>query len=133
VQVLIPAGDSLSYPTNITWDINGWYGDSLDNKPFLTIDENYFTYVADPLMGRILLFNEQGDFVLGWGGYGTGQSEIGVAAGLAVGPDGRVWVSDARNNRLMAFTLPELPIMEQPVSEPEGLFPDNNENLEETD
>ena len=127
VQVLIPAGDSLSYPTNITWDIDGWYGDSLDNKPFLTIDENYFTYVADPLMGRILLFNEQGDFVLGWGGYGTGQSEIGVAAGLAVGPDGRVWVSDARNNRLMAFTLPELPIMEQPVSEPEGLFPDNNE------
>ncbi|MDY6874546.1 MAG: hypothetical protein SVR81_11440, partial [Chloroflexota bacterium] len=41
--------------------------------------------------------------------YGAGPAEIGVVGGLAVDADGNVWVSDALNNRLMHFTLPELP------------------------
>ncbi len=33
IQVMIPDGNSLTYSTNIEWEIEGWYGDSLDNKP----------------------------------------------------------------------------------------------------
>ncbi len=108
IQVMIPDGDSLTYPTNIEWDINAWYGDSLDNKPFLTVDLRYHTYVADPIMGRVLEFNPQGLFLRAWGSYGSGPSEIGIVGGLAVDPEGRIWVSDALNNRLMRFTLPAL-------------------------
>ncbi len=110
IQILIPEGDTLQYPTHITWDIDGWYGDSLDNKPFLTIDEDYNVYVADPIMGRVLVFDQDGSVLVSWGGYGTAPDEIGIAAGLAVDQQGRVWVSDALNNRLMRFTLPPLPL-----------------------
>ena len=107
IQVMIPDGDSLSFTTNIEWDIQGWYGDSLDNKPFLTLDEENNVLVADPIMGRVLAFTSDGSFLQTWGAYGIGPSEIGVAGGPAVAPDGTVWVVDTLNNRLMLFTLPE--------------------------
>jgi DNA-binding beta-propeller fold protein YncE len=107
VQVMLPDnGDLLSYSTNITWDINGWYGDSLDNKPFLAVNGDYQVFVADPLLGRILEFDLAGNFLQGWGGYGSGTAEIGIAGGIAADADGGVWVSDALYNRLMHFTVP---------------------------
>ena len=119
IQVLIPEGDSLSFPTNITWDIEAWYGESLDNKPFLAIDDANNTYVADPVMGRVLVFDQQGNFLATFGAFGSGPAEIGTVGGLAVNADGNVWVSDARNNRLMLFNLPDLPLA--------GPFEDNQD------
>jgi len=107
IQIMLPDGDTLNYPNHITWDIDGWYGETLDNKPFLTIDENYQVYVADPILGRVLVFNQHGTFLYTWGSFGSGPVEIGVVGGLAVDPQGRVWVSDARNNRLMRFPVPD--------------------------
>jgi predicted membrane-bound mannosyltransferase/DNA-binding beta-propeller fold protein YncE len=107
IQVMLPdAGDLLSYSSNITWDINGWYGDSLDNKPFLAVNADYQVFVADPLLGRILAFDLAGNFLQGWGGYGSGTAEIGIAGGIAADANGGVWVSDALYNRLMHFTVP---------------------------
>jgi len=127
IQVMIPEGDSLNYPTNITWDVEAWFGDSLDNKPFLAVDEDYNTYVGDPIMGRILAFDEQGTFFAAWGGFGSGPSEIGIVSGLAVDPQGRIWAADARNDRLMMFDLSalsesELPESEQPPDENDEPF-----------
>jgi DNA-binding beta-propeller fold protein YncE len=110
---MIPGAEVLTFPTHITWDINGWFGESLDNKPFLTIDEVNRVYVADPIMGRVLVFNQQGEFLYAWGTFGSGLDEIGVVGGLAVDPQGRVWVSDARNNRLMRFPVPDWPVAGQ--------------------
>lgn len=106
IQIMLPTGDSLSYSSNITWDIEGWYGDSLDNKPFLAVDSEYHVFVADPLLGRVLEFDMAGNFLQGWGGYGSGISEIGIAGGIASDGRGGVWVSDALYNRLMHFTVP---------------------------
>ncbi len=106
IQILIPAADSLSYPTNITWDIDAWFGDSLDNKPFLAVNADYQTFVADPIMGRILQFDIQGNFLQAWGGYGTGPAEIGIVGGVAVDNQGQIWVTDALNNRIMRFNPP---------------------------
>ncbi len=106
IQVMIPSGDNLSYPTHITWDIEAWYGESLDNKPFLAVDEDYNSYIADPIFGRVLVFDIQGNFLRAWGGYGSGLNEIGTVGGLAVDSQGSVWVTDSRNNRIMRFDLP---------------------------
>ena len=130
VQVLIPDGDTLSYPTNITWDIDAWLGDSLDNKPFLAIDQDGNTYVADPVMGRVLIFDPQGTFLASLGSFGSGPAEIGTVGGLAVDLEGDVWVSDARNNRLMRFSLPDLPLTE-PIEDQQA--PVNGESDENTD
>ena len=107
IQIMIPDGGAFYYPTHITWDVDAWYGESLDNKPFLAVDSDYNSYIADPIMGRVLVFDSQGNFLLTWGGYGSGPSEIGIVSGLAVDDQGRIWVGDAQNNRLMRFTLPE--------------------------
>ena len=117
IQVLIPEGGSLSYPTNIEWEIKGWYGDSLDNKPFLAVDEDHHIYVSDPILGRVLEFTWDGTFLRTWGAYGAGSAEIGVAGGPAVAPDGSIWVADSLNDRLMVFTLPELGAVETSESD----------------
>ncbi len=120
IQVMIPAGDTLTYPTNITWDIDAWRGESLDNKPFLTIDENYNSYIADPIFGRILVFDIEGNFLQAWGGVGSGFNQIGTVGGLAVDSQGKVWVSDSRINRIMCFDLSSIPPQEQlPLEEGE--------------
>jgi len=140
IQVMIPDGDSLNYSTNIEWEIDGWYGDSLDNKPFLTLDKDYNVFVSDPILGRILEFTGEGTFLRTWGTFGTGPAEIGVSGGLAVAPDGKVWVADSLNGRLMIFTLPEqIPAetdtsdtVTDPVQDGDGLFGEPTEtNIEE--
>jgi len=110
IQIMIPEeGDDLSFPTHITWDIAAWYGESLDNKPFLAVDAAYNSYVADPIMGRVLVFDQMGNYLLTFGGYGSGPNEIGIVSGLAVDDEGAVWVADGQNNRLMRFVMPAFP------------------------
>jgi uncharacterized protein (TIGR03663 family) len=84
------------------WDISGWYGQSLENKPYLTIDNQNHVFVTDPDLGRVLEFTTTGQFVHAWGGSG----QFGLASGIAVDAQGRIWVSDALNARLMRFTVP---------------------------
>jgi predicted membrane-bound mannosyltransferase/DNA-binding beta-propeller fold protein YncE len=105
IQIMLPDDDTLNYPSHVSWDIDAWYGESLENKPFLTIDGNYDVYVADPLFGRVLVFNQYGEFLFAFGGFGSGPDEIGIVGGVAADPLGNVWVSDARNNRLMRFPI----------------------------
>ena len=108
IQVMIPDGDSLTYSTNITWDVEAWYGDSLDNKPFLTVDNLYRVYVADPSTGRILIFDDQGNFLKGFGDRGSGSDQIGLVGGLGIDQTGQLWVSDSSYNRLMRFNMIKL-------------------------
>lgn len=120
IQIMLSQGDSLSFPTHITWDVDAWYSESLENKPFLAVDSNYNTYVADPVMGRVLVFDLQGTFQLTWGSFGSGPSEIGIVGGITVDEQDRVWVSDSRNNRLMRFTPPDFQSTEQLDIEDQG-------------
>ena len=47
----------------------------------------------------------------GWGDNAIGPENVGLVTGIAVDAQGRVWVSDTRDNRLMRFTLPGAPVM----------------------
>jgi len=47
--------------------------------------------------------------VRGWGDNAIGAENVGLVTGIAIDSQGRVWVSDARDNRLMRFTLPGAP------------------------
>ena len=117
IQIMLPSGDSLSYPTHITWDVDAWTSESLDNKPFLAIDAAYNTYVADPIMGRVLIFDQTGNFLHAFGGFGNSASEIGLVGGIAFDPQGKLWVVDANYNRLMRFPISQLPLNDQTQSE----------------
>jgi len=88
------------------WEIYGWFGQSLDNKPYIAVDNRGNVFVTDPEGYRVIQFTEEGQFVRTWGDYSPGVDGFGLAAGIAVDPGGHVWVSDAVNRVLLRFTLP---------------------------
>lgn len=106
IQVFAPGEDGTTYTPLRQWEVAGWYSDSLENKPYLTVDSRGRVFVTDPDAFRVIEFTLFGGFVRTWGDYGFGAAQFGLASGVAVDPDGRVWVSDPGNNRLMRFSLP---------------------------
>ena len=107
IQTFIPNEDGTVYFPLNQWDVSAWYGQSLDNKPFLTVDNQGSVFVTDPEGYRILQFSIEGEFIRTWGDYGFDSQSFGLAAAVAVDARGHVWVTDAGNHRVMRFTLPE--------------------------
>ncbi|MBC8334668.1 MAG: TIGR03663 family protein [Anaerolineales bacterium] len=97
---------TLYFPLD-QWEIAGWYGQSLDNKPFISVDNNGAVFVTDPESYRILQFSTDGEFIRTWGDFGYDDQSIGLAAAVTVDQEGYVWVTDAGNHRVMRFSLPD--------------------------
>jgi len=106
IQVFAPSEDGKSFSPLLQWEIAGWYGESLDNKPYIAVDNQGHIFVTDPESYRVLEFTANGGFIRTWGEYGNGAGNFGLATAISVDAEGRVWVSDAANNRLMRFTMP---------------------------
>ena len=88
------------------WEVSAWYGQSLDNKPYLTIDEKNNIYISDPEAYRIIEFTPDGQYVRSWGDFGNSMDTFGITNGLTADKKGGIWLSDAGNHRLIHFTLP---------------------------
>ncbi len=106
VQAFTPNSTGDSFTPALQWDVNGWFGQSLDNKPFIAVDANGNVFVTDPEGYRVIEFDPNGKFIHTWGAFGSGPQEIGLAAGIAIDKDGYAWVTDAGNNRILRYTLP---------------------------
>ena len=91
------------YTATREWPIVGWYGQSLENKPYVALDAQGRVYVTDPEGYRVLVFDRDGVFLTMWGDYGTDNSAFGLASGMAVDKSGNIYVTDAGNHRLMKF------------------------------
>ena len=108
IQSFIPTEDDMFYMPLAQWDVNGWFGQSLENKPFIAVGGNdNHVFVTDPEGYRILEFTGDGQFVRTWGDFGVADNEIGLAAGVDVDSEGNVWVTDAGNNRILKYVMPE--------------------------
>ncbi len=105
IQVFQKGADG-SYSQVLSWDVAAWYGQSLDNKPYLAIDNQGHLFSTDPEGNRVLEFTLTGEFIRYWGDLGSGSDTFNLTGAVAVDADGRVWVSDVNNSRLMRFTLP---------------------------
>jgi predicted membrane-bound mannosyltransferase/DNA-binding beta-propeller fold protein YncE len=105
IQVMTP-DSSGTYKPLTNWEIVAWYGQSLDNKPFLAVDDNSNLYTTDPEGYRILHFTTSGTFVNYFGDYGTSANEFNLPTGIIADGKGGVWIADASNNRIMHFSLP---------------------------
>jgi DNA-binding beta-propeller fold protein YncE len=106
IQAFIPDATGDFYVPSIQWDVNGWFGQSLDNKPFIAVGANEHVFITDPEGYRIIEFTSSGEFVRTWGAFGSGPEEIGLAAGITIDKQGFVWVTDAGNNRILRYRLP---------------------------
>jgi sugar lactone lactonase YvrE len=89
------------------WSVDGWYGESLDNKPYLAASPAGEVYVSDPESFRMLAFDAGGSFLYTWGSYGTAPGRFTLPSGVAAGADGTVWVVDTASHRVMHFEPPE--------------------------
>jgi sugar lactone lactonase YvrE len=78
----------------------------------VTVDDSTGSvYVADTNNHRIQRFTSDGDLDTNWGeqndgtvgSYGTEAGKFAYTRGVAVGPDGRVYVADRNNNRIQRF------------------------------
>ncbi|MEJ5224852.1 MAG: NHL repeat-containing protein, partial [Anaerolineales bacterium] len=112
VQSFAGSADGAVYLPLQEWPIAGWYGTSVENKPFIAVNPlNNNVLVTDPEGFRVLEFTSEGAFVRSWGQFGQGTDGFAMPSGIAVDAQGRVWVSDGvngetANNRILRFTLP---------------------------
>jgi DNA-binding beta-propeller fold protein YncE len=88
-----------------SWDIAGWYGQSLENKPYLSVGGNGRVYISDPESGRVLVYEADGSFVNFWGGFDQGEVFIVVAQGITADDVGNVWLSDSQEHQILRFSL----------------------------
>jgi sugar lactone lactonase YvrE len=96
-------GEPATFDPVVEWPIEGWYGQSLENKPYLGSSPDGQVCASDPEGYRILCFTSDGEFVLGWGAFGAFETQFNYPSGVDFDPEGRLWVVDSGNNRLMRF------------------------------
>jgi len=87
-----------------SWDVVAWYGQSLENKPYIAVGE--YVFITDPESSRVIQFTREGEFVQFWGDYGSGANAFDLVSGVAVSEDGGLWVTDPGNGRVMFFLPP---------------------------
>ncbi len=91
------SGDFISADS---WTIDGWYGQSMLNKPFISVNHDGLVFVSDPENSRVIVFTTDGEYKYSFGN-STGH-QIGFPIGVGADKDG-IWVSDDLNNRLLHY------------------------------
>jgi uncharacterized protein (TIGR03663 family) len=97
---------SGSYKPLINWEVVAWYGQSMDNKPYLTVDNNGNLFATDPEGYRVLHFTTTGTFVNYFGDFGVGLDSFSLPTGIISDNNGGLWLVDTGNGRIMHFILP---------------------------
>jgi streptogramin lyase len=83
---------------------------------------------------RIIKFSKDGKFVQAWGKRGTGELEFNQPHALAFDSQGRLFVGDRANNRIVVFDRNMKQVADWPqFSRPSGIFIDKNDILYSAD
>ncbi len=108
VQTFTPVetDGSLTFVPAKQWDVYGWFGQSLDNKPFIAVNDEYHVFITDPDGYRVMEFDPNGVLLRVWGDLGETESTFGLPSGIAIDNEGHVWVTDSVKNSLIRFTIP---------------------------
>lgn len=84
--------------------VGQWGGTDLLPAPVaVATDGTGYVYVVDYYLG-VLKFTASGASVASWGSHGSAEGQLSGALGIAVAPDGSVYVADSDNDRVQKFT-----------------------------
>jgi predicted membrane-bound mannosyltransferase/sugar lactone lactonase YvrE len=103
VQLFSPDESGLVYTQTGEFEVDAWFGQSLDNKPYLTFSPKGTIFVSDPEGGRLLEFDLTGELIQGWQDLEVSSELISRPYGLDFDAQGNLWVSDASTNVIMVF------------------------------
>lgn len=108
VQVFAPTGDGRVSPIPaVTWNVAGWQPNTYDD-PFLGVSGGGQVFVTVPSRNQVLYANQRGDVLLRWGGAGNDFASVTLPSGVAADADGKVYVVDRGNSRVLRFALPNV-------------------------
>jgi uncharacterized protein (TIGR03663 family) len=108
VQVFAPDGAGQVSPIPfVTWQVSGWRPNTYDD-PSIAASPDGQVYVSVPSRQQVLAANLRGDILLRWGGAGSDLASLNAPSGMAVMPDGSVWVVDRTSDRALRFRLPQV-------------------------
>jgi DNA-binding beta-propeller fold protein YncE len=83
--------------------VSAWSSQSIVNKPYLAVDSAGRIYATDPEGYRILVFDQNGNYIGRFGSFGTEVTQFGLPVGIAVDEQDNIYVVDSANNRVMKF------------------------------
>lgn len=107
VQVIVPDLE-LNTSTPITsWNVEGWYGQSVNNKPFIAVNAQGHVFVTDPEGALILEYSQDGVLVHAWDIRGISDDTISMPVDIEFAEDGTMWVSDAASNMIYGYDISE--------------------------
>lgn len=87
---------SFVFPTSIAADLRG--------RIFILDSDNRGQPSSSPLFSsRVQVFDEQGQYLTEWGGFGGAAGQFVSPQSILALPDGRIVVADTGNNRLQVF------------------------------
>lgn len=90
-----------------SWPVAGWSPGTYDD-PSLTVSPEGQVLVSVPTEHQVMLLDRNGEPLIAWGGSGSSLSALNSPSGLAVGPNGSIYVVDRQLHRVLRFTLPRL-------------------------
>ncbi|MEI7643492.1 MAG: flippase activity-associated protein Agl23 [Chloroflexales bacterium] len=108
VQVFAPDRNGQVGPIPIiTWQVSGWKPNTYDD-PAITASRDGTVYVSVPSRHQVLAANLRGDVLIRWGGAGEDLASLNSPSGMALAPDGSLWVVDRASARALRFALPKV-------------------------
>ena len=101
VQVFAPDSSYMVYRAIAEWLVDGWYGQSVENKPFIAVDTTGDISITDPELCRVITFTPGGEPIRVWDG--CAQGVFLLPSGIASDGAGGLWISNAGNGTLTHF------------------------------
>jgi DNA-binding beta-propeller fold protein YncE len=101
VQVFSPDSAGTVYTALSEWPVDGWYGQSVENKPFIALDSTGNVTITDPELCRLITFSPDGQPIRVLDGCSAGT--LLLPSGIASDGSGGLWVTNAGNGTMVHF------------------------------
>lgn len=106
VQLFDVSGENPSFAAIGEFPVSAWYSQSLDNKPYLTFDQDGNILITDPEGYLVFQYSREGVLVRSWNGGGGSIDNLSMPSGITTDSNGAIWVVDTARDKVNKFIQP---------------------------